>query len=96
MSSMATLTFEFPDRLRAKAEARAAEAGFTDLAEFFSQILFCEIVGAPEAQTVRSDADLEALLSSRIDGPWVEVNTADFQQMREKFKASLDNPEKQS
>jgi hypothetical protein len=86
---MATLTFEFPDALKAKAESVAAEAGFSNLGDFLSQLLIAETVGAPDHLTIHSDADLEALLSSRIDGPFVKMDAADFQQMREKLKARL-------
>jgi hypothetical protein len=87
---MATLTIEFPDALKARAEAHAIEAGFSNLGDFISQMLIYEVVGAPPELTIHSDADLEKLLASRIDGPWVEMDAADFQQMREKLKESLD------
>jgi hypothetical protein len=51
-----------------------------------------EAAGAPEGLTVKSNRDLEALLSSRMDGPFVEVNAKDFQQMRKKLQTRLKTP----
>jgi hypothetical protein len=86
---MATLTLRLPANLKALAEARAAEAGFSDVGDFVAQLIVGEAVGAPEGLTVRSGAQLEQLLASRMDGPFVEMDAADFKQMRKKLQRRL-------
>lgn len=80
---MATLTLQVSDSLKALAEARAAEAGFADLGQFVAQLIRGEAAGAPEGMTVDCESDLEPILKSRAEGPFVEMDKADFDKMRE-------------
>jgi hypothetical protein len=91
---MATLSFDIPDELKALAESRAAEGGFADVAQFISQLIVVEAAGAPEGLAFDTDRELEALLNSRVDGPFVEADAADFQRMREKLRSELESSEK--
>jgi hypothetical protein len=90
---MATLTLHIPENLKALAEARAAEAGFSNVGDFVAQLIVGEAAGAPEGLTVRSDAQLEKLLASRMDGPFVQMEAADFKQMRKKLQRRLGGEE---
>jgi hypothetical protein len=87
---MATLTVEISDGLKDRAEAVAIKAGFSNLSEYVTQFIIGEAAGAPEHLTIDSDDDLEKLLLSRINGPRVKMDAADFRQMREKLRARLD------
>jgi hypothetical protein len=87
---MARLTLTLPEDVKALAEARAAEEGCADVGEYVARLIRGEAAGAPQALTVDSDEQLEALLKDRVDGPFVETNAADFQRMREKLKDRLD------
>ena len=83
-------SISIPDELKAQTEARAIEGGFASVDEFVEALLRAEAAGAPDGLTVDSDEDLKRLVERRIDGPWVEVNAADFAQMRAKFQKHLD------
>ena len=87
--TMASLTLQLPHEVKTLAEARAAQAGFDDIGQFVAQLIVGEAAGAPEGLTMNSNRDLEALLASRIDGPFVDVNTEDFREMRKKLQARL-------
>jgi hypothetical protein len=86
---MATLTLQLPAKVKTLAEARAADAGFEDVAQFVTQLIVSEATGAPEGLTIDSNDDLVTLLASRIDGPFVEVSAEDFRQMRKKLQTRL-------
>ncbi len=86
---MATLTLQVPDSLKAMAEVRAVEAGFSDLGQFVAQLIMDEAAGAPEHLTIDSEDGLNEFLQSRAGGPFVEMHAADFQRIREKLKSSL-------
>ena len=83
---MSALNIQLPDALRSRAEARAAESGF-DSVEAYIQAL----VLADAAAGAIDDEQLEALLLSRLDGPFVEADEEDFRQMRKKLDARLRN-----
>ncbi len=83
------MTLEVPDALKALAESRAAEAGFADVSQFLAQLILGEAACAPAALSVDSDAAIGTLLASRINGPFVAMDAADFAQMRKKFEQRL-------
>lgn len=87
---MATLTVS--DNVKAEVEARAAAEGFHNVEQYLKALLEAENAGAPPTQTVESDDQAEALLLTRLDGPEVEMDAADFARMREKFRDRLDGP----
>lgn len=81
---MATLSFNLSDELKAIVQARAAESGFATI-EQYVEYLVRDDSGEREV-----DPDVEALLLARADGPSVEMDSADFANMRAKLKARLD------
>jgi hypothetical protein len=80
---MATLNLKLSDDLKARAEARAAESGFATVEQYVEQLLRSD-TDPPEL----IDEDLEKLLLERMNGPWVEMDAADWAQIRAKFEAS--------
>ena len=86
---MARLTVEFPEDVRRLAEARAVEAGCADVGEYLARLVRDDAAGAPPNLTIDSDDQLEALLRRRADDSAVEMDAADFAQMREKLRARL-------
>jgi hypothetical protein len=86
---MTMLTVNVPDDVKALAEARAAEAGCSDVGEYLVQLIKGDAAGGPAGLSVDSDDDVEAMLLARLDGPSVEVDAADFQHMRDRLKARL-------
>lgn len=86
---MATLKVELPDDVKVLAEARAAEAGCANVGQYLADLVRGDAAGAPPQLTVDSDQQLESLLLQRLDGEPVEMNAADFEQMREKLGARL-------
>jgi hypothetical protein len=58
---------------------------------FVEQLIVGEATGAPQGLPIDSDADLEELLTTRLAGPFVLMDKADFQQMRNKLRASIGN-----
>ena len=91
LNVMATLTIHLADDVKSLAEARTAEAGYADVAEYLTRLIRGEAAGAPQGLELDSDADLESLLMARLDGAAVEMNQQDFQQIRAKLSARLDN-----
>jgi hypothetical protein len=89
---MSKLTVTLPDDVKALAEARAAESGCADVAEYVARLIRGDAAGAPGGLIIDSDEQLQALLLGRIDGPFVEMDASDFQRMRDKLKARLDGP----
>ena len=87
---MATLTVTLADHVKALAEARAADAGYADVGEYLTGLIQGEAAGAPDGMSIESDEQLEALLLSRSDGPWVEASADDFRRLRERLAAHLD------
>jgi len=83
------MTIEVPDELKALAEARAAKAGFSNVDQFVAQLIVGEAAGAPAGLVVDSDTEIEALLTSRASGPFVDMDASDFIQMRKKLVERL-------
>jgi hypothetical protein len=83
---MPPLSLHLPDSLRARVEARAAESGFDSVEAYVEAVLLADSTGG----TVLEDQQLESLLLSRADGPFVEADEADFRQMRGKLQQRLD------
>ena len=82
---MATLSIQLPDGLRSRVEARAAESGFDSVEAYVQAMLLADAAGGP----VVDGEQLESLLLDRLDGPFIEADEADFQQMRQKLQARL-------
>src|SRR5690242_16141868 len=84
---MATLSIS--DQLMSRVEAQAAAEGFESVEAYISWLVEGTDYSGPPELTIHSDEQLEALVKERIDGPWVEVDAADFARMREKFVVML-------
>lgn len=89
---MATLTVQLPDDVKGLAEARAAEAGYADVGQYLAELIRGDTAAGPADLTVDSDDALEALVLGRLDGPSVEMDEADFRQMRQKLEARVGLP----
>jgi hypothetical protein len=85
-------TLHLPDEIKAKADALAAESGFDTAEEFVAALIEAEAAGAPPELTVSSDEELLAVVDKRLDGPWVEVDTADLARIKAKFIGQSDRP----
>lgn len=83
---MSALNLRLPDSLRARVEARAAESGFDSVEAYVQAVLLADSAGG----AVLEDEELESLLITRADGPFVDADEADFRQMREKLKGRID------
>ena len=86
---MPALKIQLSEALRSRAEARATESGFDSLEAYVEALLLADATGGKAL----GDEQLEALLLGRLDGPFVEVDDADFRQMRAKFDDRLSRPE---
>ena len=82
---MSALKLDLPDGLRSRVEARAAESGFASVELYVQALLVADAAGG----SVIDDAQLEALLLGRIDGPFVDADDADFRRMRQKYEAKV-------
>ena len=83
------------NRVKEQATARAAASGYGSVDAYVEALIEAEAAGAPEGLTIDSDEALQALLSSRMNGPWVDVDEEDFARIRAKFQAQLDAEEGQ-
>ena len=83
-------SISIPDDLKAQAARRATDAGYASVDDFVAALVRAEITGAPEGLTVDDDDALRHIVASRLDGPWVDADAADFARIRAKFAASLD------
>ena len=83
---MSTFHLNLPRHLKAIAEARAAEAGYPTVEQYVEDLLHAD-AGRDESY----DDDLEQLLASRVDGPSVAMDDADFANLRAKLKVHLDS-----
>jgi hypothetical protein len=79
---MAPLNLNLADDLRRRIEARAAENGFDTVEAYVEAMLLADAAGGPELE----DSQLESLLLTRLNGPFVDFDEADFRQMRQKLK----------
>jgi hypothetical protein len=84
---MAPLSLHLPGKLRSRVEARALESGFDSVEAYIEAVLWADAAGGP----VIEDEELEKLLLERIDGPFVDVDEADFRQMRAKLEKRLNS-----
>ena len=82
------MSIELPESLRSRVEARARESGFDCCLEAYVRaVLLADAAGGP----IIEDEALEALLAARLDGPFVTADAADFERMRQKLAARLDD-----
>lgn len=82
---MSAIRIELPDDLRVRMEKRAAESGFDSVEAYAQAVLAADAIDVAPM----SDDQLESLLLSRLDGPFVETDEADFEQMRRKLSQQL-------
>jgi hypothetical protein len=82
---MAALKINVSDDLKSRLHERAKSSGFSSPEHYVEAMVIADLAG-PEM----NDQQIEALLLSRIDGPFVEVDHADFEQMRRKLRKRLD------
>jgi len=80
---MAALKINVSGDLRSRLKARATKHGFRKVEDYAQAILIADT--APEMD----EQQIEKILLSRIDGPFVKVDHADFEQMRAKLKKRL-------
>jgi hypothetical protein len=77
---MSTLTIELADDLRARAQARAAQAGYATLAEYLSSLMRADIEASeavaalPARVTFSTREELESKLAEALDGGSREVD----------------------
>jgi hypothetical protein len=89
---MATLTVNLADDVKSLAEARSAQAGYVDVAEYLTRLIRGEAAGSPQGLEVDSDEAIESLLLSRLGSTGMEMDEADFRQIRAKLSARLNHP----
>jgi hypothetical protein len=82
---MAPLNIHLPDTLRSRVEGRAAESGFDSVEAYVQAVLLADAVAGP----VMDEAQVEALLLQRVDGPFVDADDADLRELRAKLDARL-------
>ena|ERR671913_1241014 len=97
---MTRVSIELPEDLRAKAEARAAEAGHRDVGAYIESLIRAdadeasEDPGAPAHLTFDSREELEALLSERLKGgPSIEVTPEFWRNLRPSAFPDSSKPE---
>lgn len=83
----AALKLNLDDQLRMRLEARASANGFSSVKAYVEALLVADAAGDP----LIDDAQLESLLLNRLAGPFVDVDSDDFQQMRKKLQDRLGN-----
>ena len=71
------------DDVRSRLRARATKHGFGKVEDYVEAILIADTT--PEMD----DEQIEELLLSRLDGPFVKVDHADFEQIRAKLNKRL-------
>lgn len=62
------------------------------MGECLALLIRGDAADGPAGLKVDSDEQTESLLLTRLDGPSLETDAADFRQMREKLKARLARP----
>ena len=79
---MARLSIQLPDDLRAKAEARASEAGHESVEQYVEAVVRADL-DAPDGD----DVDIEAALLDRLDSaePGIEVTPEFVEQFKERI-----------
>ena|SRR5947199_7622480 len=85
---MARLSIDLPDELRAKMEARAAEAGHVTIEQYVEALVLADVgpsedYGAPAHLTLRGSDDVrDKLREGLASGPAVEMRPADWEARR--------------
>jgi hypothetical protein len=82
---MAAVRIDLADDVRSRIATRAAEGGFPSVEAYIEALLVADAAGPS-----MSDSAVEQLLLNRVNGPFVEMDDADFRQMREKLKDRLE------
>jgi hypothetical protein len=89
---MSPLNIQLSDDLKSKAQARAVEAGHGSVEAYVEALIRADVggddYGAPEHLTVRDDAELEALLTRRLENtePGIEATPEFWQNLREEAR----------
>ena len=83
---MAALKINVSDRVHSRLKTQAKKNGFRSVEAYVETMLVVDTAG-PEM----NDQELEKLLLSRINGPFVECDHADFERMRAKLTKELDS-----
>lgn len=87
---MTSISIPVSEELKAQVEARAAEGGYANVEAYVETVLRAAALGGPDGLGIGSEEELEALLLSRMDGPWVEMDDPDFARIRAKVQDHLD------
>jgi hypothetical protein len=85
---MAALKIHLADDLRTRIEARAVENGFENVEAYIEAMVVAD-AGAP----VLDDEQVEPLLATRLEGPFVKCDETDFQRMRRKLRGRIEGSE---
>jgi hypothetical protein len=84
---VSAIPVNLPDDLRAKAEARAAAAGRTDVADYIRALVEEDVTGAilsgPTHLSPRTSAESDALVREGLQSPTRPMNDADWAKIRE-------------
>jgi antitoxin ParD1/3/4 len=84
---MSRLSIELPDDLKAQAETRAVEAGYSSVEAYVQNLLRADLEtgasGAPARQTYHDEQQLESLLRAGVDsGSARELHDVDWNRKR--------------
>jgi hypothetical protein len=82
---MAAMSIQVPDELRSRLEARAVQGGFDSVESYVEAMLRADAIAGSGV----GDEQVEPLLLDRLDGPFVDADAADFEQMRRKLAERL-------
>jgi hypothetical protein len=86
LSGMSALNLRLPDSLRARSKRAPRKADSTVSRRTSKAVLLADSTGG----TALENQQLESLLLSRADGPFVDADEADFRQMRGKLQQRLE------
>ena len=81
---MAALRIDVAESVQSRLMARATENGFETVEAYIGAMLVAEAAGPGV-----NDEELEAMLLGRWEGPFVDMDDADFRQIRTKFEKRL-------
>lgn len=90
---MSYLKIPLTDELRSKATARAAEAGYDDLGQYFTSLLQAEIdrtdasANLPQHLTFRTEQELLDCLAAGQSSPPQEYDREHWEQKKQKLKS---------
>lgn len=82
---MTAVSINLTEPLRARLESLAERSGFAGVKAYVEAMVRADAACADQL----GDAPLEPVLLDRVDGPFVEVNVADFKQIHQKLKKRL-------